>query len=141
MIFVLQPQTNPHLTSRKHGAASTSPSDNDASPTLESKGSTTSAGVPPKAAKGFKKIFHKIKRSNSGGHLGGGGGQQEVVMPAAPSPSPRSATAASMETHTHPQQHFVRNGLRATTAGMVTNNIFFIQETFKSASSSRFSYD
>jgi len=111
-----QPQTNPHLTSRKHGAASTSPSDNDASPTLESKGSTTSAGVPPKAAKGFKKIFHKIKRSNSGGHLGGGG-QQEVVMPAAPSPSPRSTTVASMETHAHPQQHFVRNGLRATTAG------------------------
>ena len=81
------PQTNPRH--RKHPLAS-SPSDNDASPTTE---------TPPKSKGGFKKIFHKIKRSNSGGHL--------EAPPSVASPSPRPVI----------NENFTRNGLRATTAG------------------------
>ena len=75
------------------------------------------------ASKGFKKIFHKIKRSNSGGQLG-----DPSVAAAAASPSPqpgaRQPVAALPE-----QQHFVRNGLRATAAGRLGRSQRFLHQS------------
>ena len=102
----------------KHGHTSSSPSDNEAPTNTSAKPPSSKSG----GGGGLKKIFCKIKRSNSGGQLGGGGGDQA----AAPSPQPNqgrhqgSSAAAAASPHPPPpseHQHFVRNGLRATAAG------------------------
>ena len=104
----------------KHGHTSSSPSDNEAPTNTSAKPPSSKGG----GGGGLKKIFCKIKRSNSGGQLGGGGGGDQA---AAPSPQPshgrhQGSSAAAAAASPHPPtpseyQHFVRNGLRATAAG------------------------
>ena len=86
-----------------HGGGGATSSDNDASPTT----------AKPPSKSGLKKIFCKIKRSNSGGQLGSD--------PAAAAPSPQPGGRPQVQNPAVPAeqqpQHFVRNGLRATAAG------------------------